>query len=342
MQTNPLIPGPENSRRMLQVIANHWFSCCIYVAAKLNIADHLVNGPQTVSSLAAATGCHTASLYRVLRALASEGVFEETAPEVFALTPDATALLSEVPGTIKYFVLAELGDFYSPWGQLMHSVQTGNIAFDHHYGTGLWQYYTTHPEEGVNFMQAMTRLTQYTDTAIVAAYDFSGFDTIVDVGGGNGALLMSIIRSFPRVKGTVFDAPYVVERTMAAIADQEMSGRCDAQGGDFFREVPPGADAYMMKYILHDWHEADAILLLRNCCKAMKKGSKLLAIDAVIPPGNTAHPGKLMDINMLVVTGGRERTAAEFQYLFEQAGIQFNRVIDLSLPDVSIIEGEKI
>lgn len=327
---------------MLQVIAHHWLSCCVFVAAKLNIADLLVNGPKSVAALAEATGCHAPSLYRLMRALASEGIFEETLPGTFAMTADATGLLSDAPGTMKYFVLAELGDFYQPWGALLHSIRTGETAFDHYYKMDVWQYYSTHPEEARTFMQAMTRLTEYTDKAIVAAYDFSVFRSMVDVGGGNGSLLMSIARSAPDLKGIVFDAPYVVEKTREAIEAAGMSGQCTASGGDFFEEVPAGSDAYIMKYILHDWHDEDAIRLLRTCHKAMKKGSKLLAVDAVIPPGNKPHPGKFMDINMIVATGGRERTAAEFSQLFQSAGLRFNRVIDLALPDISIVEGEKV
>lgn len=335
------INNTVHSQRMLQVLAHHWLSCCVYVAAKLNIADHLFTGPKTIEWLASETGTHAPSLYRVLRALAAEKIFEETQKETFMLTPNATALLSDAPGSMKYFILAELGEFYNPWGELLHTVQTGKTAFDHYYKMDLWQYYATHPEEGRNFMHAMTRLTQYSDKAIVDAYHFDGFKTIVDVGGGNGALLMAILQSAPALQGVVFDAPYVVEKTKQAIAENNMSNRCTVQGGDFFKEVPSGADAYIMKYILHDWQEADAIRLLQSCHRSMKKGSKLLAVDAVIPPGNTFHPGKFMDVNMLVVTGGRERTAEEFRKLFEQAGLQFNRVIDLSIPDVSIVEGEK-
>src|SRR5690606_28995927 len=152
--------------RLLQVIAQHWLSCCIFVASKVNIADLLAGGPQSISSLAAATGCQGPALYRLMRALASEGIFEETGPEIFSMTADAEGLLSDAPGTMKHFVLAELGDFYQPWGQLLHSIKTGETTFDHHYKMDLWQYYSTHPEEGRNFMQAMTRLTEFTDKAI--------------------------------------------------------------------------------------------------------------------------------------------------------------------------------
>lgn len=330
-----------HTQRMLQVIGHHWLSCCLYVAARLNIADHLASGPKSISDLANTTGSDAPSLYRVLRALVSEGIFQEPEKDIFALTPDAMGLVADAPGTMKHFILAELGEFYNPWGQLLHSVQTGEPAFNHYYKMDLWQFYASHAEEGANFMQAMTRLTQYTDKAIVETYDFSAFNTIIDVGGGNGALLMSILKNNPQLHGTVFDAPYVVEKTNIAISENNLDDKCDAQGGDFFEFVPAGADAYIMKYILHDWHENDAIRLLRNCANAMKKGSKLLAVDAVIPENSDPHPGKFMDINMLVATGGRERTESEFRHLFEKSGLRFNKVIHLQIPDVSIIEGEK-
>lgn len=330
------------STRILQIIAGHWLACSVYTAAKLNLADLLANGQQSVEALAAASSSHAPSLYRLLRALAAEGIFEETSKGVFSITPAATALQEDAPGNVKAFVLALLGEHYHGWGELLYSVQTGGIAFDHHFGTDIWSWYRSHPAEGLNFMKAMTAMTQYVDKAIIAAYDFSGFNTIVDVGGGNGALLMAILKATPAATGIVYDAPYVIEKTAEAIAANGLTNRCGVKGGDFFKSVPPGADAYIMKYILHDWYEEDAIRLLRNCSEVMKPGDKLLAFDAVIPEGNGPHPGKLFDITMLVATGGRERTAQEFQYLFEQAGLQFNRVIPLALPDVSIVEGEKL
>lgn len=210
MQQN--IPQPY-TQKMLHIIANHWISCCVYTAAKLNIADHLADGPRDINFLANVTSTHGPSLYRVLRALASEGIFRETEPETFALTTDAIGLLEDAPGTMKHFILAELGDFYAPWGQLLYSVQTGKPAFDHYYEMNLWAYYTGHETAGLNFMQAMTRLTQFSDKAIAEAYDFSAFQTIVDIGGGNGALLMHILRAVPDLQGIVFDEPYVAAKT---------------------------------------------------------------------------------------------------------------------------------
>lgn len=327
--------------RIMKSVFDQWFSCCVYVAARLNIADQLASGPLSIETLASINGSHAPSLYRVLRALAGEGIFEETEPGVFALTHEATALQSDAPGSMKAFVQALLGEHYQAWGHLLYSVQTGGIAFDHYYGMDLWKYYDKHPREGVNFMNAMTGLSGFQLPHIIAAYDFSGFNTIIDVAGGNGALLFAVLEATPGLKGVVFDQAYVVERTAAEIDTRGLAERCSVAAGNFFESVPAGADAYMMKYILHDWHDADALRILQNCSKVIQPGSKLLVVDAVIPEGNIANPGKFMDVNMLVATGGRERTANEFKELFEAAGLQFNRVIDLTIPDLSIVEGEK-
>lgn len=330
-----------SSARILEVIEGYWLSCSTYVAARLNIADILNQGSKSIEEIAALTDCHPDSLYRLLRLLSGEGIFEETIPYTFALNPAATALLTGERGSIKPFLLAILGEHSNAWGNLYYSVKTGKTAFDHFYGMNLWEYYEKHPDEGRNFMDAMTGMAQYVDKAITSGYDFSPFKSIVDIGGGNGALLSAILNATPGLRGIVFDVPYVIERTVRIIESNGLTERCEAVAGNFFESVPGGVDGYIMKFIIHDWHDEDAIRLLSNCCKAMKKGSKLLVVDAEISGLNTPHPGKMMDVNMLVATGGKERTEDEFRDLFEKAGLKFNRVINLSIPDVSIVEGEK-
>ncbi|NIG56522.1 methyltransferase [Chitinophaga sp. Cy-1792] len=330
------------TEKLLHILAQQWLSCCLYVACKLNIADILQEGPKSLDDLAITTGTHAPSLYRVLRALAGEGFFEETPSGEFKMTEAAVGLTTNAPGTMKQYYQLCMGELYAPWGALLYSTQTGNASFNHVYQMDLWEYYTKHPDDALNFMESMTRLTQFTDQAVVAAYDFTQFNSIVDVGGGNGELLMAALNAAPNLQGIVYDQPYVAEQTKIAIAARGLSHRGQAQGGDFFESVPAGADAYMMKLIMHDWHEHDALRILKNCSNAMKSGSKLLVIDAVIPPANIPHRGKLMDITMLTVTGGKERTAEEFKQLYEAAGLQFNKVIDLAVHDVSIVEGEKL
>ncbi|HVI47929.1 MAG TPA: methyltransferase [Chitinophaga sp.] len=333
----------EQAARILQHITNHWVSCCVYAAAKLNIADILAAGQQSIASLASTTDTHQPSLHRLLRLLAAYDLFKEVSPGVFANTAVSTALISNIDGGMKEFLLVELGEFYAPWGNIVESVRTGKTAFDQYYGTDLWGFYKNHEVEGLNFMQAMKNLAQFAEAAILEKYDFSSFKTITDIGGGNGTLLTAILKSTPGATGIVFDEPYVAEHAASLIAaDQEVKDRCSTVGGNFFEEVPAGADAYVMKYIIHDWNDEDAVTILSNCSRAMKKESKILVIDGVVPEGNTPHGSKLMDMNMLAATGGRERTAAEFNSIFLQSGLRLIRVIDLAISEVSIVEGTKV
>lgn len=336
---NQLPPPPA---QMMQMITGFWTSCCLYTAAKLNIADLLKDKPQTADQLAEASHSHAASLYRVLRALSSVGVFRENEQHQFETTPLGNTLQSDVPGSMKAMAIAQLGDHFNAWGNLVYSAKTGNIAFDNVEGMSVWKYYETNPDEGVNFMKAMSGLTGAVIAHVLPEYDFSDFKTIVDVGGGNGALLMAVLDKATQAKGIVFDEEYVVEQTKKILQQKGYDNRCEAVGGSFFDFIPAGADAYLMKMVLHDWNDQQCLQILRNCNKAMKPGSKLLVLDAVIPEGNEPHPGKFMDINMLAMTGGKERTEKEFAALFAEAGLKLSRVIPTHSPMFSIVEAMKV
>ncbi|MBS1600708.1 MAG: methyltransferase [Bacteroidetes bacterium] len=336
---NNQIPPPP--AQMMQLITGFWTSCCIYAAAKLNIADHLKDGSKNAGQLAEATHSHAPSLYRVLRALSSVGVFKENEDRQFELTPLGNTLQTDVPGSMKAMAIAQLGDHFNAWGNLVYSVKTGNISFDNIEGMSVWKYYEMHPDEGVNFMKAMSGLTGAVIMNVLPAYDFSGFKTIVDVGGGNGTLLMAILDRAPEAHGIVFDEEYVVAETKKLIAQKNFSNRCESAAGSFFDFIPGNADAYVMKMVLHDWNDEQCLQILKNCNKAMKPGSKLLVLDSVIPEGNEPHPGKFMDINMLAMTGGRERTEKEFSSLFTKAGLKLSRVIPTHSPLFSIVEAIK-
>ncbi len=324
--------------QMIQMITGFWVSCCIYNAAKLNIADFLAVKPQTAEQLAEATHSNASSLYRVLRALASVGVFSEKANGEFENTPLSETLRTDVPGSMKAMAIAQLGDHFNAWGNLLYSIKTGNISFDKVEGMSIWQYYETHPDEGVNFMKAMTGSTGAAIVNVIPAYDFSGFKSIVDVGGGNGAFLAAVLDATPQARGIVFDEEYVIAETENALKAKGKSDRCATEAGNFFEAIPAGADAYIMKHILHDWDNEKSIEILNNCFKAMKPGSKLLVVESVIPEGNTPHPGKFMDINMMAMTGGRERTEKEFGVLFAKVGLKLLRVIATGSPTLSILE----
>ena len=330
--------APPPPVQMMQMITGFWTSCCIYAAAKLNIAELLKDKPQTADQLAETTHSDAASLYRVLRALSSVGVFKENAQQQFELTSLGNTLQANVPGSMKAMAVAQLGDHFNAWGNLIYSIKTGQIAFDNIEGMSVWKYYEMHPDEGLNFMKAMSGLTEAAIMHVLPVYDFSGFQTIVDLGGGNGALLMAVLDKAPQANGIVFDEEYVVEETKRSLQVKGYANRCKTEAGSFFEFVPENADAYMMKMVLHDWNDEQCLQILQNCNKAMKHGSKLLVIDAVIPEGNEPHPGKFMDINMLAMTGGRERTEKEFASLFARAGLKLSRVIPTHSPMFSIVE----
>jgi hypothetical protein len=335
MHPNEQLPPPV---QMMQMITGFWTSCCIYNAAKLDIADRLANGPQTVDQLAEQTHTHAPSLYRVLRALAGTGIFTRQPDGAFANTTLSETLRADVPGSMKAMAIAQLGDHYNAWGNLLYSIKTGEISFDKIEGMPVWQFYETHPEEGLNFMKAMTGLTGAAIMNVLPAYDFSAFDTIVDVGGGNGALLMAVLGAAPNARGIVFDEEYVTIETEKTLAAAGFADRCSVAAGSFFDSVPADADAYLMKLVLHDWNDEQSVTILRNCRKAMKPASKVLIIESVIPEGNAPHPGKFMDINMMAMTGGRERTADEFTAILGAAGLAVTNIIPTHSPLFSIIE----
>ena len=332
------IPPPA---QMMQMITGFWTSCCIYTAAKLNIADCLADKPKTTLELAEATHCHAPSLYRVLRALSSVGIFIESENGYFSTTPLGDTLKSDTPGSMKAMAIAQLGDHFDAWGNLLYSVKTGKIAFDYVEEMSVWKYYETHPDEGVNFMKAMAGLTGAVINNVLPAYDFTPYKTIVDIGGGNGALLMAILKIAPESQGIVFDEEYVVNETKESIAAQGLTSRCQPIAGTFFDYVPIDADCYLLKMILHDWDDNGSLKILTNCYHAMKSGSKLLILESVIPGENIPHPGKFMDINMLTMTGGKERTEKEFVELIEKAGLRFSKIIPTHSPLVSIVEAVK-
>ncbi|MBS1530800.1 MAG: methyltransferase [Bacteroidetes bacterium] len=324
--------------QMLNMITGFWTASCIYNAARLNIADLLEDGPKSVERLAKETGTHAPSLYRLLRALAGAGVFTQNEKGEFANTTLSLTLLEDVPGSMKAMAKAQLGDHYKAWGNLKYSLKTGDIAFDHAEGMTIWEYYEKHPDDGLNFMKAMTGLTGAVIAEVVPAYDFSQFKTIVDIGGGNGAFLMAVLNAAPHARGIVFDQEYVVKETQKELIMKDFAARCNVEAGSFFNHVPAGADAYLMKLVLHDWNDMQAMTILTSCSNAMRKDSKLLIVEALIPEGNTPHPGKFMDINMMAMTGGKERTEKEFCELFAYAGLKLSRVIHTHSPVFSILE----
>jgi O-methyltransferase domain len=324
---------------LVKLIFGKCIAMAISVAAKLRVADLLADGPKTLAELAARTKTHAPSLYRVLRTLAAVGVFAEQAEGRFALTPMGEYLRTGVKGSLRGIADYCGSDWsWRAWGQLLETVRTGRTAFDSVFGEPAFDYLARHPDESAVFNEGMTGFSSKIGPAVAEAYDFAAFKTVVDVGGGHGALLAAILQAYPGVNGIVFDSPHVVAGAEDAVRQAGLTGRCRAIGGDFFQSVPAG-DAYLMKHIIHDWPDDRAATILRNCRKGVSPGGKLLLVEAVLAPGNAADLGKVLDLEMLVIASGRERTEAEYQQLLAGAGWRLTRVLTTRSP-VQIVEAE--
>ncbi|HEX8847727.1 MAG TPA: methyltransferase [Pyrinomonadaceae bacterium] len=325
---------------LLQMITGAWISQLIYVAARLRIADLLKDGPKSADELAQATDSHAPTLYRVLRALASCGIFAEDDAQRFTLTPLAETLQTG-PNSLRAMAL-HLGETPSwhAWGDLLQSVKTGKTAFLLANGVEIFDYYAEHPESLEPFNEAMTNFSETVIPAIVKAYDFSSINKLVDVGGGHGSLLAAILKANPQMTGILFDLEQAAAGARQRLGLEGVADRSEVIAGSFFDSVPAGGDAYLMKHIIHDWDDERATAILKNCHRAMADSGKLLLIEAAVAPGNEPSLGKLMDINMLVLPGGRERTEKEYADLFAAAGFKLTKVTPTESP-VSVIEGMK-
>jgi hypothetical protein len=332
--------------RLYHLATGHYVSQAIYVAAKLGIADLLGTGPKRSGELAQATGAHEPSLRRVLRLLVSAGVFAEREDGSFEQTPLGACLERGQPGSFRAVAMLFASPAgWSAWGQLGHSVQTGEAAWHHLYGKDSFQYFAEHPEEGAIFDEAMGAFTAMVAIAVAAVYDFSGFRTLIDVGGGEGALMAGILRANPGVRGIVFDLPRLAPGARRYIEQASLGGRCEFVGGDFFEAVPGGGDAYLLKHVIHDWDDARATRILQSCRRAMPREGKLLIVEGVYPPHvDQSLPSRgaaANDVNMLVCTGGRQRSEAEFRSLFTAAGFRLNRIVPTPAASC-VIEGERV
>ena len=327
---------------LFQMVTGYYISRAIYVAATLGIADLLAHGPQPSSTLAKATGTHAESLTRVLRLLASVGVFTEQDDRCFALTPLGECLRTGVPGSMRSAALLFAGITQEAWRDLLYSVRTGEPAFHHVFGMDSFSYMAQHPEEAANFDEAMADFTKGIAIAVAATYDFSQFGTIVDVGGGNGMFLEAVLKAHPTLRGVLFDMPHVAERAQQRIEAVGLAERCKAVGGDFFLEVPSGGEAYILKHVIHDWGDARAVTILKNCHRAMGPQGKLLIVEGVYPShidqSDASRGAASNDVNMLVCTGGRQRSEAEFRSLYGAAGFTLTRIVPIQATS-SVIEG---
>jgi len=322
---------------LFQMTTGYWISQAIYVAAKLGIADLLKDGPQSCVALATATGADAASLFRLMRALASVGVFSHVGTDCFALSRLAESLQTEVRGSLRAMVIT-LGEIhYQACGNLLHSVQTGSPAFNHVYGASLFDYLRQNVDAADAFNQGMANVASMLAYAVLMAYDFTGISSIVDIGGGQGALLETIVQFNPDIRGTVFDTDSTIHRATRQRSHNTWGKRCSYFTGDFFTSVPSGADAYLLCGVIHDWDDSRAVTILRNCRKAMPKNSRVLLVDMIVPDEAAASFSKLLDLNMLVMNGGRERTIAEVRALLNAADYKIARIVPTMAPQ-SVIE----
>jgi SAM-dependent methyltransferase len=330
---------------LFRLVTGYYVSRSIHVVAKLGIADLLNQGPMNSEELATAAGVHGPSLRRVMRLLVSSGVFAEDDESKFKLTPIGECLRAGAPNSMHATALLFGGMAQEAWRDLLHSVRTGEPAFQRVFGLDTFAYMTKHPEEAANFDRAMGSFTSQIGAAVASVYSFSQFHTVVDVGGGTGALLAAILRTDQRVRGILFEQPEVADRARAEIRKLGLDHRCDVRSGNFFQEVPTGGDCYVLKHVVHDWDDERAIEILRSCHRAMHTEARLLILEGIYPPSIDKSDASIgatsNDVNMLVCTGGRQRTEAEFRALLDASNFRLTTVTPTPAR-ISVIEGSRM
>src|SRR5450432_1599813 len=313
-------------------------SQALRVVADLEIADQLAAGERCVDDVAAQTGSHAEALYRIMRLLAAEGVFCETSSRRFGLTELGATLRSDGGSNPRELIRMLNREPYHAFAQLGHSVRTGLPAFEEVFGKPRFDWLADHPAEAALFQRAMISLSQGSNEAIAQAFDFASVSQVVDVGGGHGQLLSAILSRHPHLSGVLFDLPSGIEA--ARLGEGGPLPRTKLVAGSFFDSVPAGADVYLLKKVIHDWSDEQAAAILRNCRDAMAPQGRVLIAETIIPPGDEPDAIKLVDANMLVVTGGVERTETQYAHLFAASGLRLERVIPTAQP-ISILEACK-
>lgn len=328
---------------LFQMVVGKWISQAVGTVVEIGVADQLAKGARRCIDIARAAEVSDDGLYRLLRALASLGLFAETANRRFKLTPMGQYLRRDHPQSVAGYAHFTAHDStWRPWGRLNYSVKSGLPAFDHVFGEPIFEYFAKNPDASAIFDHAMTSISTVEAVAASDAYDFKGIKTLMDVAGGHGLLLATVLGRHKTMRGVLFDLPHVVAGATATFTRAGVLGRVRMDSGDFFKELPSGADAIIMKHIVHDWDDDSATRILQACHRALGPRGKVLIVDAVVPPGNSSHYGKLLDLEMLVLTPrGRERTKSEFTKLLRGAGFRLARVIPTKCP-LSVVEAVKV
>ena len=333
------LPPPT---RMLQIITGYWVSQAVGTAARLGVPDQLADGPRKSSEVAKAVGADPQALFRLMRMLASIGIFAMDEQERFGLTPLGDTLRSRVPGSVRNFAVAEIAPgHWQPWGKMYEAIKTGEPMCESALGMTLWDWYAKNPEESEYFSGAMGDLSAAVADEVIRIYDFAKFQTVVDVGGAHGILLTAILKANPKMRGILFDLQHVLATAGESLKSQGFGQRCEVVTGDFFESVPPGADIHVLKQIIHDWSDKECNTILRNCHQALKPNGKVLLVEMVIPPNNSPSMAQAMDLNMLVLLTGRERTESEYRELLAAAGFKIERVMPTHSP-FSVIEALRV
>lgn len=337
----PHLRGLPPEAVMMQMASGYWMTQLIYAAAKLGIADLLKDGPKSCEEIASATGTNPKSIYRVLRTLAGAGVFAETEHGHFTLTPLASSLQSGIPGSMRAMAVMFGEEQYQAWGNILYTLQTGESSFEHMYGVPMFKYFVDNPEPGEIYEEAMTSVSAAEKAEILKSYDFSYIKKLVEVGGGHGSFISSILLANPNMKGILFDQPYVIEGAHI-IKDLGLEDRCEQIAGNFYESVPSGGDAYSLKHVLHGCSDEQSITVMKNCHKAMVDNGKLLIVERIVGSGPDSFLAKFLDVNMmLLVKGGCERTEAEYRNIIEASGFKVTKVVP-SKSGTSVIEAVKV
>ncbi len=331
---------PNYAGQLSGMINAYKIAQSIYVAARLEVADALAAGAQTAEQLAEANGAHAGSLYRVLRALASVEIFAEDDQRRFANTPMSELLRRDVEDSKWAWAMMMGEEHFACYGDLLGTVETGKPAFERIYGKPIFEYLAHNPRSAAIFDAAMVSVHGRETGVLAQAYDFSQFATLADIGGGNGSLLVGVLAEHPKVRGILFDLPHVVERAGDYLQKHGVADRVERVAGNFFESIPVTADAYLLRHIIHDWTDEQCLTILRNIHQTMSDDARLLVVESVIPPGNEPGFGKLLDVTMMLIPGGKERTEPEFRELFESAGFELTQIVPTGA-EVSVIEAKK-
>ena len=333
--------GPAAQLQMIQLINGHWVSQSIGTVARLGIADHLADDVQTSEQISRAVGANPDAVYRLLRALASIGIFRQLEGDRFALTPLGQMLRTSAEGSVRHLAMAVTNHtHWAPWGMLHESIRSGRPSTKAALGMELWEWYEQHPKDAVTFSLAMGNVAQLVAAELLRFVEFSESQVVADVGGAHGVILSAILKAKPSLRGILFDLPHVIETAKETIEQEGLAARCKLIGGDFFKQVPEGADTHVLKQIIHDWDDERAALILENCHRALRPNGRILLVEMPLPDDNSPSPVQFIDLNMLVLLGGRERSEAEYSRLLQQAGFKPPRFIP-TLSPFAVIEARR-